>query len=61
LGISNDSASLLYLPLVNEDNNFICGSSAVLEKMWDNLNLDTGNTSALQKKVEKRKKMQGCD
>jgi hypothetical protein len=28
LGISNDLASLLYLPLVNGDNNFICGSSA---------------------------------
>jgi hypothetical protein len=28
LGISNDLASLLYLPLVSGDNNFICRSSA---------------------------------
>jgi hypothetical protein len=28
LGISNDSASLLYLPLISGDNNFICRSSA---------------------------------
>jgi hypothetical protein len=28
LGISNDLASLLYLPLVIGDNNFICRSSA---------------------------------
>jgi hypothetical protein len=27
LGISNDLASLLYLPLVSGDNNFICRSS----------------------------------
>jgi hypothetical protein len=28
LGISNDLASLLYLPLVSGDNHFICRSSA---------------------------------
>jgi hypothetical protein len=28
LGISNDLASLFYLPLVRGDNNFICRSSA---------------------------------
>jgi hypothetical protein len=28
LGISNDLASLLYLPLVSGNNNFICHSSA---------------------------------
>jgi hypothetical protein len=28
LGISNNLASLLYLPLVRGDNNFICLSSA---------------------------------
>jgi hypothetical protein len=28
LGISNDLGSLLYLPLVSGDNNFICNSSA---------------------------------
>jgi hypothetical protein len=28
LGISNHLVSLLYLPLVSEDNNFICRSSA---------------------------------
>jgi hypothetical protein len=28
LGISNDLASLLYLPLVSGDNNFICRSLA---------------------------------
>jgi hypothetical protein len=28
LGISNDLASLLYLPLGSADNNFICRSSA---------------------------------
>jgi hypothetical protein len=28
LGISNDLPGLLYLPLVNGDNNFICRSSA---------------------------------
>jgi hypothetical protein len=27
LGISNDSPSLRYLPLVSGDNNFICRSS----------------------------------
>jgi hypothetical protein len=27
LGISNNLASLLYLPLVSGDNNFICRSS----------------------------------
>jgi hypothetical protein len=27
LGISNDLASLLYLPLVSGDNNFTCRSS----------------------------------
>jgi hypothetical protein len=27
LGISNDLASLLYLPLVSGDNSFICRSS----------------------------------
>jgi hypothetical protein len=29
LGISNDLASLLYLPLVSGDNNFVCRSSLV--------------------------------
>jgi hypothetical protein len=28
LGISNDLASILYLPIVSGDNNFICRSSA---------------------------------
>jgi hypothetical protein len=28
LGISNDLASLLYLPLVSGDNNFTCRSAA---------------------------------
>jgi hypothetical protein len=28
LGISNNSGSLLYLPLISGDNNFICRSSA---------------------------------
>jgi hypothetical protein len=28
LGISNDLASLLYLPLVSGDNSFVCRSSA---------------------------------
>jgi hypothetical protein len=29
LGISNDLAGLLYLPLVSGDNNFICRSAAL--------------------------------